>query len=300
LILEGIELKFLHIKTRNDKFESRYFDFQRSHKYLVCLDDKLNIETTAYEHFFKNAPTHIAIDISTMVGCSSNCAFCASASIKFERSLHVEEIVEQVKFSISKFAGQKFKQITCSFQGIGEPSYLPEKIVESSRSILELDERVVLSLSTICANKEGLYRIISSGLPFENVQLSLCGTTNDVKKSLTPMAIGPDRIAQVAKNISNLKNIKKVKINYILMDGVNDNEKDLNYLIESFHDSKVIVKISSLNKTISSIKNSLITSNKKAARSFSKRLIANGIDSYVFGAFCDIGLSCGQLLGSEE
>lgn len=293
-------MEFSHIKTRTDIFESRYFDFQRSHKYLVYLDDQTKIETAAYEHFLNNVPTHIAIDISTMAGCPMKCAFCASSSVKFWRYLHVDEIIDQVKFLISKFASPKFSQITCSFQGVGEPSVLPEQIIKSSKALLELDERVALSLSTICASQTGLYKIVDSGLPFDNLQLTLCGTTDDVIKSITPAAIMPDKVAFVVRKLNQCENLKKIKVNYLLMNGVNDNEADLRYLIRTFRGSGVIVKISSLNETASSKTKGLVSSTKEVAKSFSKRLIENSIDSYVFGPFCNIEVGCGQLIALEE
>lgn len=293
-------MKFTHVDTRKDCFESRYFDFQRSHKYVVELADQCRIETTAYEHELYDKRTDLAIDISTMVGCPMECAFCASASILFRRKLTVDEIVGQARHMIDVFGSPELKQITCSFQGIGEPSAIPDEIICASRCLLDLDERVVVSLSTIAAKRNGLEKIAGSGIEFENFQLTMGGTDIKTVASLMPRAPVPAELACLARDLTERPNLRKVKVNYLLMRGRNDREQDLQFLIREFEGSRVVVKFSYLNETASSTDHRLVPAESEDAHRFTNALLEAGIDSFVFGSFRNIGLSCGQLLLLER
>ena len=138
-------------------------------------------------------------------------------------------------------------------------------------------------------------QIINSGILFENIQLTLSGTSPADAHFLTPNSLEPDKLSSLAKKLAQFNNIKKVKINYILVKGINDHKSDLEYLIQRFKDSSVILKISYLNKTRNSAKFGLKRGSLKTAEVFKKELAKNGIDSFIFGSFKNIGLSCGQL-----
>lgn len=293
------DAQFFHIRTREDKFESRYFDFQRSHKYVVELDEQTKIATAAYEHFLKGAPVDLAIDIATMAGCPMGCAFCASSSIDFRRTLTAAEMMAQGHFFIDRIATPSIEQITCSFQGSGEPTLVAEQVIAASKGMLAIDRRVVLSLSTIGANLCGLKALVQSGLEFHNIQLTLCGTTEEVVSSFMPKALHSDDLVKVAKKLTSHTNLRKVKANYILLADFNDSEADLDYLVRAFRGSRIIVKISCLNETRGSRARCLKSGSKDVAITFKNKLVANGIDSFVFGSFRDIQLSCGQLTELE-
>ena len=83
-------MNFTHITSREDKFRSRFFNFQKSHKYLVKLRDGNYIESSCFEHFKHDKLVDLAIDISTMVGCPMDCAFCASSSLHFHRYFNAD------------------------------------------------------------------------------------------------------------------------------------------------------------------------------------------------------------------
>jgi 23S rRNA (adenine2503-C2)-methyltransferase len=293
-------LTFHLIRTREDRFASRYFDAQKSRKFLADLDDRgTQIEVSLYEHYLAGALVDSAIDISTMVGCPMKCAFCASASIDFVRALNAGEIVAQVAFMLREYVEPACPQVTCSFQGIGEPSLAAGQVLSASRALLELDARIVLSLSTIGASRPGLEAILGSGVPFQNVQFTMCGTTENVVRSLMPGALLPREVVLVAKEWALRPHLKMVKVNYILMAGANDGQDDVDYLVAAFEGSPIAVKISCLNRTRASASANLSATTLEAAANFSGQLRKGGIDSYVFGAFSDIELSCGQLMKLE-
>ncbi len=287
-------MKFQLKIERTDHFASRFFDFQASRKYLVHLEDGAKIETTLYEHSLDGEATDVAIDISTMVGCPLGCTFCASATDEFLRSLSVEEVVGQVTHFLG--AGElQSPQITCSFQGIGEPSAIPELIVESSERLLQVDPRVVISVSTMASSPSGVIKIASAGFPIHNFQLSLVGVRESSLSRVMPASPGFDRIVELSRHLQAMSNVAKTKVNVVLMDGVNDKDEIRDRLAEAFAKTNVIVKISSLNETNASLRNGLRPVDKAHAEGLVQELRACGVDSFLYGAFRNIEVSCGQL-----
>jgi 23S rRNA (adenine2503-C2)-methyltransferase len=287
-------MKFQLKLEREDQFTSRFFDYQVSRKYLVQLDDGANIETTLYEHSLAGVATDVAIDISTMVGCPMGCSFCASATQNFGRALAISEIVGQVRHFLDTDQLHA-DQITCSYQGIGEPSVIPDLVVKSSECLLRLDPRIVISVSTMASNPSGVIKIASAGFPIHNFQLSLGGVRPGTLDRLMRHSPGLDRIAEISRVLAAMPNVAKTKVNVVLIQGVNDSDETVDVLANVFAGTDVIVKISSLNPTKASMTSGFRFGEKARAEVLVAQLLARRVDSFVYGAFRNIGVSCGQL-----
>jgi 23S rRNA (adenine2503-C2)-methyltransferase len=288
-------LQTVKVIKRTNRFSSRYFDFQVAHKYLLRLSDNNLIETTAYQHYLKGEPTDIAIDISTMVGCPVGCRFCASTSRAYVRTLVVEEIISQVTDVFPNHEHPEFPKIICSFQGIGEPSLMPEKIVDAGRILRKYDQRNAISISTTGLSPNAFRIWRECDLFIDNLQISCCGTTQQQARRLIPNSPDPGVLLEEGLKCIRSNRFAKVKINYILIGGVNDSDKDVQHLISFFKGKPITVKLSSLNPTTASRQKGLFPSSLEQATKICLALQANGIDSYVYGAFSKTIVSCGQL-----
>jgi 23S rRNA (adenine2503-C2)-methyltransferase len=294
-VLQKNLLEHKSVICRDDPYISRYFDRQISYRYLFKLFDSNMVEATAYQHFLNGKPVDLAIDISSMVGCPMGCKFCESALIKYSRTLTTNEMIAQVAQLIKDRGDSQFPKITCSFQGIGEPSIIAEKVVEVGFSLLKIDERIAISIATIgeCLSAFKLWR--QSNLPIDNLQVSSGGTTEPQINYLMPRSSKIKQLIEEAKICTFSPNIEKVKFNYILVKDFNDSDKDIERLISLFKDSNIIVKISFLNPTIAASQHLLLPGSFERAKEISYELQSNGIDSFVFGAFNSMNISCGQL-----
>jgi len=285
----------IRVTEEIESFSSRYFDHQLAKRFLFKLNDCSTIESSLYKHYKDGKLQDISIDISTMIGCPIRCKYCAAASLKYERQLTTEEMIEQVLFLLNQENISSFPKINCSFQGIGEPSLLAKSVFEAGYKLLMIDKRCVLSISTTAANLNGVRFWRKENLPLDNLQFSSPLTNqknHDLSFPKTPRHY--DLIEEIHYCAESL-NIQKVKYNYILIEGVNDRNVDIETLIKVFSNSSVIVKISSLNQTRNSLNNAMKQGTKKRADEISLALRENGIDSYVFGAFDNTTMSCGQL-----
>lgn len=287
--------RVLRSNRREDKFLSRYFDHQVSYRYLLQLADGNTIETSAYLHYLRGQIVDIAIDISSMIGCPMQCKFCESGSIAYVRALHPKEMLEQFFLMCKLHDSPEIPKILCSFQGIGEPSLIADTIIDVSQQLLELDTRCKISISTIGSKLSAFKLWRDSSLPIDNLQISSSGSADDQIARIMPRT--PDITALIEESTLSLQseNIQKVKFNYILIKGINDTDRDVERLIELFRHRNIIVKISCMNETQIARYHHLASGDMDRAIFFAQRLQEADIDSYVFGAFNSIDISCGQL-----
>lgn len=293
-------LKELEVVKIEDKFISMNFDSQIGYRYLFQLNCKNIIETSAYIHFKNKIPSNLAIDISTMVGCPMDCQFCATSLQEFKRQLTPEEIIEQVKLLIKNHDHKNIPEITCSFQGIGEPSLMAKELIYVSKKLLKLDKRIILSIATMGNNLKAFEIWRNSKIHIFSLQVSCSGSTNDKLKSIMPNSPKIELLIDELIECTKIKNISKVKLNYILIKGYNDSEEDIDNLINITKNTNIIVKISSLNNTINTNENNLKQSSKNDAMKIVEKLKKNNIVSYVYGTFNDTTISCGQLLFNAQ
>jgi 23S rRNA (adenine2503-C2)-methyltransferase len=263
------------------------------------LPDGNKIETTAYQHYLNDAPVDLAIDIATMVGCPMSCKFCASASFPFVRSLSRFEMVGQIEYMLKKHIFSKCCEIMCSFQGVGEPSLIPAEIINAWKTIKLIDNRCKLSISTIGSNLDAFKIWRNCNANISNLQISLGGSTNEQIDYIMPRKSSLQDLIQEARQLTSSSRVEQVKFNYILINNFNDGDDDLKRLVDLFINTSIIIKISYLNPTIASGKLALKSAPYEKAKKFCAELRRNGIDSFIYGAFDDISVSCGQLLFSE-
>ncbi len=76
------------------------------------------------------SPRRRTICISSQIGCTLNCTFCATGTLKFQGNLETWQIVEQV-YSFMRRRGEKATNIV--FMGMGEPFYNYENVIRAAR-----------------------------------------------------------------------------------------------------------------------------------------------------------------------
>lgn len=285
---------------RDDRYWSRYFDFQRAYRYVGTLRDSLQIEASAYEHYASGTPSTLAIDISTMVGCPLRCRYCAAASVPYRRPLKESEIDAQAELLLTLHGERRFPKITCSFQGIGDPALVPQTVIRAGRHVLSLDDRAALSLATTLADPKVIAVWGESGLPIDNLQISCSATTVEQARALVPTGFDPFRAMHAAVLARQYTSIRKVKLNYILLHGFNDSSADIERLVSLMAPQALTIKVSVLNQTAASAYYGFRPATLAAAQWFAAHLREGGIDSYVYGAFEGTNISCGQLLSLQR
>lgn len=161
------------------------------------------------------------ISIPTQLGCLVNCEFCISSSKKFIRNLTFDEL----KNSIYSVLNSDKKTII-SFTGEGEPS-LNLNTVQLIINYFEKHTCIVgFKISSSGIKMEKL-KFLNSIKPIE-LQFSLHFTDDVTRRKYIKHTIS---INEILYNLKNYDNFKDISINYVVFDGLNDFEYNLEFLL---------------------------------------------------------------------
>lgn len=121
----------------------------------VKLHDGLTVESVLIP-----TETRTTACVSSQVGCSLNCEFCATAKLKRMRNLEVAEIVDQVAL-IDRQSREHFGRPLSNivFMGMGEPMMNYKNVVEAIRKITE-PEGLGMSPRRITVSTSGIPKMI--------------------------------------------------------------------------------------------------------------------------------------------
>ncbi|ESR36063.1 Radical SAM domain-containing protein [Citrus sinensis] len=178
--------------------------------------------------------------ISSQVGCKMGCNFCATGTMGFKSNLSSGEIVEQLVHA-SRLSNIR----NVVFMGMGEPLNNYAALVEAVRIMTGLPFQV--SPKRITVSTVGIVHAINkfhSDLPGLNLAVSLHAPVQDVRCQIMPAA----RAFPLEKLMNALKEYQKnsqqkIFIEYIMLDGVNDEEQHAHQLGKLLETFQVVVNL---------------------------------------------------------
>ena len=173
--------------------------------------------------------------ISSQVGCSLSCSFCATGKLKLSRNLTSGEIYDQA-FLINQFCIQKFKKIITNvvFMGMGEP-LLNIKNVLKSITHISSSQGMGMSTKRITLSTVGIPKIIKKIAdinPKINLAISLHAANNIKRTNIMPINQTND-LNKLLESLIYFYNKTKIKptYEYVLLNGVNDSITDAKALV---------------------------------------------------------------------
>jgi 23S rRNA (adenine2503-C2)-methyltransferase len=185
----------------------------------------------------------LTLCISTQVGCSVGCRFCASGRKGLERNLEPGEIVDQVLLTIDQGA-EALTNIV--FMGIGEPLLNFNALAEAIRIIngpqgLEFGARRI-TVSTV-GLPEGMRKLADLGLQI-NMAVSLHAADEKKRADLIPMA-RKIRLREIldAADYFREKTTRDVMFEILLLREVNDGLDDARKLAALLKGRKCLVNL---------------------------------------------------------
>ncbi|BAM41749.1 florfenicol resistance protein [Theileria orientalis strain Shintoku] len=187
----------------------------RAKKVLFENKDGSRIESVLL-HF----NTHKSVCISSQVGCSYSCSFCATGKIGLKRNLTLDEITDQVLY----FQQQGHKIDSVSFMGMGEPLSNPN--VFRSISVLTDKNYFGLSPRRINVSTVGILpgmNKLNKEHPHVNLAYSLHTPFADERNEMVPVNIlYPFQDAYKIMDERIRKTGKRIWISYILIKGLTE------------------------------------------------------------------------------
>lgn len=168
--------------------------------------------------------------ISSQIGCSLNCNFCATGKLGFKRNLTRAEIVEQF-FALNQLSEENFDTGLTNIvvMGMGEPLLNYDETLNALNILsdpkgLNISPRRI-TLSTVGIVKM-IYQLADDNVRF-NLAVSLHSADQSVRTKLIPSA-HTNSLNDLAKAIRyfNQKTNTRVTIEYLLLNKVNDSLTD--------------------------------------------------------------------------
>ncbi|XP_072992345.1 uncharacterized protein [Typha latifolia] len=178
--------------------------------------------------------------VSSQVGCKMGCKFCATGSMGFKSNLSSGEIVEQLVHA------NQFSHIrNVVFMGMGEPLNNYSALVEAIQIMTEFPFQ--LSPKRITVSTVGIIHAINKlhdDLPNVNLAVSLHAPDQDIRCQIMPAAraFPLGKLMEALQGYQN-KSDQNIFIEYIMLDGVNDQEQHAHQLGRLLEMLKVVVNL---------------------------------------------------------
>ena len=262
-------------------------------KFLFRLLDGEKIEAVLMEHNYG-----LSVCVSSQVGCNMGCRFCESGRLKKVRNLETFEIVQQILL-IQEYINKRIDSVVV--MGIGEPFDNYDNIIRFIKIINDA-KGLAIGARHITVSTCGLVPKIDefSNLDLQvNLALSLHAARDSVRNRIMPVnkVYNIDTVIAAIKRYIAKTN-RRVTIEYVMLNMVNDTLEDAQALVNLIKGMNVYVNLIPYNET----KNiEFSKSSKERINKFYEYLTTSGINVTVrreFGG--NIKAACGQLRSESD
>ncbi|GAA4274133.1 23S rRNA (adenine(2503)-C(2))-methyltransferase RlmN [Aquimarina gracilis] len=199
-------------------------------KNAVRLHDGLVVESVLIP-----TPTRTTACVSSQVGCSLDCKFCATARLKRMRNLNPDEIYDQV-VAIDKesrlYHNRPLSNIV--FMGMGEPLMNYNNVLKAIDKIIS-SEGLGMSPKRITLSTSGVPKMIKKMADDEvkfKLAVSLHSAIDEVRTSIMPFnETFPLSDLREALEYWYAKTKSRITYEYVVWDKINDRKEDIDALI---------------------------------------------------------------------
>tara|TARA_B110000093_G_scaffold27919_1_gene27645 strand:+ start:8 stop:1072 length:1065 start_codon:yes stop_codon:yes gene_type:complete len=217
------EIKHINIDTQQRSSDGTI-------KNAVKLHDQLVVESVLIP-----TASRTTACVSSQVGCSLDCVFCATAALKRMRNLNADEIYDQVvaiDHQSKLYHNRPLSNIV--FMGMGEPLMNYKNVIAAIDKITH-PEGLAMSPRRITLSTSGIPKMIKK-MADDNVKFRLAVSLHSARQEVR------EKIMPFAQKF-NLKDLidslvywneyskKKITFEYIVWEGINDQKEDIQALV---------------------------------------------------------------------
>ena len=174
--------------------------------------------------------------VSSQVGCSLACNFCATGTLKLERNLSYSEIYDQV-FILNEEAKLNFGRSLSNivFMGMGEPLLNYDNLLKGI-NLITTEKGLSISAKRITVSTAGISKMITK-LADDNVKfhlaISLHSAKDNTREELMPInrAIPLEKLQDSIRYFYD-KTGSRITYEYILFSNINDSLEDAHELVK--------------------------------------------------------------------
>ncbi|MDA9907335.1 23S rRNA (adenine(2503)-C(2))-methyltransferase RlmN [Flavobacteriaceae bacterium] len=199
-------------------------------KNAIKLFDDLIVESVLIP-----TPSRTTACVSTQVGCSLDCKFCATAKLKKMRNLLPDEIYDQVKAIDQEsrlYHSRPLSNIV--FMGMGEPLMNYNNVLKSIDKITS-EEGLGMSPKRITVSTSGIPKMIKKLADDKvkfNLAVSLHSAIQEKREQIMPFAT-KFTLIDLKESLQYWyeKTNQRITYEYVIWEGINDTLEDIDALI---------------------------------------------------------------------
>ncbi len=261
-----------------------------------------------YEMVFIPDADRGTLCVSSQVGCTLNCRFCHTGTMRLVRNLTPGEIVGQVMLARDSLgewpSAQDGRMLTnIVMMGMGEPLYNFEAVRDALKIVMDGDG-LALSKRRITLSTSGVVPMMArAGAEIGvNLAVSLHAVTKEVRDEIVPInrKYGIEELLQACADYPGANNARRITFEYVMLRDKNDSDADARELVRLIrhYDLPAKVNLIPFNPWPGA---AYECSTPERIKSFSSIVFAAGISAPVrTPRGRDIDAACGQLKTSSE
>ncbi len=261
-----------------------------------------------YEMVFIPDADRGTLCVSSQVGCTLNCRFCHTGTMRLVRNLEPAEIIGQVMLARDALGewpsapeGRMLTNIV--MMGMGEPLYNFENVRDALKIVMDGDG-LGLSKRRITLSTSGVVPMMArAGAEIGvNLAVSLHAVTKEVRDEIVPInrKYGIEELLQACADYPGANNARRITFEYVMLRDKNDSDADARELVRliKHYDLPAKVNLIPFNPWPGA---TYECSTPERIRSFSNIIFAGGISAPVrTPRGRDIDAACGQLKTASQ
>ncbi|CAN5403419.1 23S rRNA (adenine(2503)-C(2))-methyltransferase RlmN [soil metagenome] len=215
-------------------------------KWLLRSDD-----AQEYEMVFIPDADRGTLCVSSQVGCTLNCRFCHTGTMRLVRNLTPAEIVGQVMLArdgLGEWPSQPEGRMLTNIvmMGMGEPLYNFDNVRDALKLVMDGDG-LALSKRRITLSTSGVVPMMArAGAEIGvNLAVSLHAVTKEVRDEIVPLnrKYGIEELLQACADYPGANNARRITFEYVMLRDKNDSDADAHELVRLIRKYKLPAKV---------------------------------------------------------
>ncbi len=215
-------------------------------KWLLRSDDGQD-----YEMVFIPDADRGTLCVSSQVGCTLNCRFCHTGTMRLVRNLTAGEIVSQVMLArdaLGEWPSQPEGRLLTNIvmMGMGEPLYNFDNVRDALKLVMDGDG-LALSKRRITLSTSGVVPMMArAGEEIGvNLAVSLHAVTKQVRDEIVPLnrKFGIEELLAACAAYPGANNARRITFEYVMLKDKNDSDDDARELVRLLRKYRLPAKV---------------------------------------------------------
>ena len=189
--------------------------------------------------------------VSSQVGCTLNCRFCHTGTMRLVRNLEPHEIVGQVMLArdaLGEWPSQPEGRMLTNIvmMGMGEPLYNFDNVRDALKVVMDGDglglskRRITLSTSGVVPMMERCGEEIGV-----NLAVSLHAVTKEIRDEIVPLnrKYGIEELLQACADYPGANNARRITFEYVMLKDKNDSDEHARELVRLIRHYRLPAKV---------------------------------------------------------